>query len=106
MAEFRQMPPDDPYKLTGEAIISARSGDTRAVEQTLARIRQLAGDAGSYQYGQVRAQAGDVNSAFADLDVAMKAKDPGLTYAKTDPFLDPIRGDPRYAALLKALNFP
>jgi len=29
-----------------------------------------------------------------------------LTSLKTDPFLDPIRNDRRYAALLKRLNFP
>jgi hypothetical protein len=33
-------------------------------------------------------------------------KDPGLTSLKSDPLLDPIRGDRRYAILLKKLDFP
>jgi len=43
---------------------------------------------------------------FAELENAVKAKDPGLTYLKVDPFLDPIRGDPRYSALVTRLRFP
>ena len=35
-----------------------------------------------------------------------EVKDAGLIYLKVDPFLDPIRNDPRYAALLRRLNFP
>jgi hypothetical protein len=60
----------------------------------------------SYQYAQIYAQGGDKDAAFLELDTALAAKDPGLIYAKTDPFLDPVRGDPRYAALIRRLNFP
>ena len=44
--------------------------------------------------------------AFAELGEAFRAKDPGLAYLKVDPFLDPIRGDARFTALLKRLSFP
>jgi hypothetical protein len=33
-------------------------------------------------------------------------KDPGISWIKTDPLLRKIRGDPRYAALLRKLNLP
>ena len=49
---------------------------------------------------------GDLDRAFAALDKAVEARDPGLMEVKLDPILDPIRRDPRYAVLLKRLNFP
>lgn len=51
-------------------------------------------------------QLGDVDDAFASLDKAVEVRDPGLKFLKRDPFLDPIRHDPRYAALLERLKFP
>ena len=44
--------------------------------------------------------------AFTEFNNAINARDAGLFYLKMDPFLDPIRSDPRYAALLRRLNFP
>ena len=105
-AQFRSMPSDDRFRLTGEALVSARSGNVAAAEGTMRRIRQLAGDAFSYQYAQIHAQGRDKDRAFADLEKTLEAKDPGIMYAKTDPFLDPIRGDPRYIALIRRLKFP
>ena len=70
------------------------------------QLRQQAGAGASYQYGEIYAQLGDKDRAFAEFDNAIAAKDAGLTYLKIDPFLDPIRNDPRYAALLRRLNFP
>ncbi|HET9336510.1 MAG TPA: hypothetical protein VFO12_08910 [Sphingomicrobium sp.] len=57
-------------------------------------------------YAEIHAQGGNSDRAFAELDNAVRAKDPGLQSLKSDPFLDPILRDPRYAALLKRLNFP
>ena len=106
LAEYRKVPVDDVFRLAGEAIIQGRSSDPTGVERTLAHMRELFGDAATYNYAQVYAQAGDKDRAFAALTKALEVKDAGLTGLRTDPFLDPIRGDRRYAALLKRLNFP
>lgn len=105
-AEYRAVPADNPFGLTGEALVAARTRDAAGAQQALARMKQLFGAAASYQYAEIYAQLGDKDRAFAELDNAVQAKDPGLVYVKLDPFLDPIRGDPRYAALLRRLNFP
>jgi hypothetical protein len=105
-AEFSKAPADDPFRLTGEAILSARSRDTAGAERIIDRMRELFGSAASFQYAQIYAQAHESDRAFAELDKALSVKDPGLQTLKVDPFLDPIRSDPRFAALLKRLNFP
>ena len=46
------------------------------------------------------------DEAFAALDRAWQVRDPELGAAKTDPFLDPLRKDPRYSALLMQMGFP
>jgi TolB-like protein len=105
-AEYQAMPADGVFRLTGEAIVAARTRDATAAERTMARMKQLFGAGASYQYGEIHAQLGNRDRAFAELDNAIQVKDAGLISLKTDPFLDPIRRDPRYAALLKKLNFP
>ena len=39
---------------------------------------------------------GDWDAAFEWLDRAIEARDPIVMPIKTFPFLDPVRGDPRY----------
>lgn len=105
-AEYQKVSYDDPFRLIDEAILAARLGDIKGAERLTARIRDMVGEAASYQYAEIQAQAGNVDAAFAELDNAVRVKDTGLLSLKLDPFLDPIRDDPRYAALLKRLNFP
>lgn len=69
-------------------------------------MRQQFGATVSYQFGEIYAQLSNSSQAFAELDNAVRAKDSGLSLLKVDPFLDPIRNDPRYGALLRRLNFP
>jgi tetratricopeptide (TPR) repeat protein len=104
--QYATQPADDALRLTGEAMIAMRSRDLGTTERIIAHMRELFGDAASYQYAQIYAQGSNSNHAFAELDNAVHVKDPGLLALATDPFLDPIRGDPRYPALLKRLNFP
>jgi len=101
-----KMPPDNVFRRTLEAILAARSEDRAGAEALIAKIRANHGDFASYQYGEIYAQMGDTDRAFAALDKAVEARDPGLLYLGRDPFLDPIRCDPRYAALRKRLKFP
>lgn len=105
-AEYGKAAADNAFRLIGEAILAARSGDRAGAERILERIRSAFGAAASYHYSEVYAQAGDTNRAFAELDNAVRAKDTGLQQLKRDPFLDGIVRDPRFAALLKRLNFP
>ena len=104
--EYGKVPPDDVFRLAGEAIIDGRSRNMAAVEKGVAHLRELFADAATYQYAQIYAQAGDNDRAFAALGKGLEVKDPGLTGLKTDPFLDPIRTDPRYLALVKKMKFP
>lgn len=105
-AVLAKIPSHDDFVQTYFAIISARAGDRAGAAASLAKIRAAMGDSASYQYAQIYVQLGDVDDAFASLDKAVEVRDPGLKFLKRDPFLDPIRRDPRYAALLERLRFP
>ena len=92
--------------MTGEAILFWRQGNRSASDRSLARAEQVFADQGSYQYAEIYAQRDDKERAFASLDRAWRIRDPGLTNVKVDPLLDPVRSDPRFAALERKLNFP
>ena len=98
--------PDSYNTLVNQAVILARTGRAKDIDPIVARMRQLFGDAASYQYGQIYAQAGDRDRAFKALERAWEIRDSGLLRVKTDPYIEPLRSDPRYAALLRKLNFP
>ena len=106
LAEYAKMPADDYLRLTGEAIAAAKAGDRRTAERKMAVMRGLFGASTSYQYAVIHAQLGDRDRAFAELDTALAARDPGLVGLKTDVFFDPIRKDPRYATLISKMRFP
>jgi serine/threonine-protein kinase len=93
-------------RLTGEALLLARSGDRVGAQAKLERLKQVYGEAASFQQGEIYAQLGDRDRAFASLEHAYEIKDAGLISTKMDPFLDPLRSDPRFSALLAKMNFP
>jgi serine/threonine-protein kinase len=105
-AEYAKIPADDLFRLTSEAIVAARTGKLDESDRALARIRELYGDAASAQYADIYAQRGESGKAFAALDQALDVRDPGIAWILGDPFLVPIRKDPRFAALVRKLNFP
>jgi tetratricopeptide (TPR) repeat protein len=105
-AEYQKLPADYFLRIAGEAILAARTRDRAGAATRIARLQQSYGNAASYQYGQIHAQLGEADRAFAALDKAVEVKDPGLESLKKDPMMDPIRSDPRFAALLKRLKFP
>lgn len=105
-AEYAEIPAYNIFRLTGEAILLARTGDRHGSDRMLAQARQLFGSSGSYQYAEIHAQRGEADDAFAALTQAMEVRDPGLGALLADPWLDPIRGDRRYAPLVRKLDFP
>ena len=49
---------------------------------------------------------GNKDAAFAELEKAYQAHDFFLQRVKVDPYMDPLRDDPRFNDLVKRLNFP
>jgi TolB-like protein/tetratricopeptide (TPR) repeat protein len=103
---YESGPRDDVFQLVGEGVLAARTGDRAGALTKVNRMRQLFGDAASFQFAQIYAQLGQADDAFANLDRAWAVKDPALVTVKVDPLLDPIRNDPRYAILIRNLRIP
>jgi len=72
----------------------------------LARLHASLGNAAAYQYADTYAQWGDRVRALDWLETAMRLRDPGVANVKTDPLMDPVRNEPRFQAVERALNFP
>jgi serine/threonine-protein kinase len=90
----------------GEAVLAARSSARDLALAKLAALRQEAGEMASYQFAQIYAQSGDENGAFAALNRAWEIRDSGLNRLRIDPYLDPLRRNPSFAALIKKIGFP
>lgn len=93
-------------RLLGEAIATARLGDRKAADRAFAEFRKLDDGLLDYQFAQIHAQRGETELALAALEQAWVKRDPGLSTLKVDPLLNPLRGDPRFKALVKKMNFP
>jgi tetratricopeptide (TPR) repeat protein len=80
-----------------------RHADAEAV---LTKFKAAFGDASAYQYATIYAQWGNRAKALEWLETALRVRDPGLEYVKTDPLLDPLRQEPRFKAIERELKFP
>jgi len=88
------------------AMVYERIGRHADATAALAKMTQLGGDSAAYQYSEVHTQWGDRKAALEWLEKALRLRDPGLAYAKTDPLLDPLRQEPRFQAVMRELRFP
>jgi predicted Zn-dependent protease len=91
--------------LMGLAIVDHKLGNAAGARSAMDRLVGELADKVLYQQGQVLAQWGERDAAIGRLQQARKLGDSGLIYARNDPLLDPLRDDPRFAALLKSLGF-
>ena len=102
---YEQAAPDYWGRITGEALIAARRGNKPLGLQKLERLRQGYGDAASTQFGEIYAQLADKEAALSALERAYAIKDGGLTSLLVDPWLDPLRNEPRFDAIVRKMNF-
>jgi serine/threonine-protein kinase len=105
-SQFDRLPENNPYRLQGEGLIAAKRGDRNGAAAKIAEMVSRYGDAMNYQIADVEALLGDKDKAMAALDRAYALRDPGLASIQVDPYLDPLRGDPRFQALVRKLDFP
>jgi predicted Zn-dependent protease len=101
-----QLPHEHPNWFVIRSGVAARTGDRARAAAILAAMRKSAGDSAHYQYAQMLAAMGDRDGAIAELETALRLRDPGLSFIPTDSRLDSIRQDPRFTAIVAKLNFP
>ena len=97
---------DNDFRYTVVAMAEYTLGNAKASQQALDQL--IAADAGhaAFQIAEVYAWRGEKDKAFEWLERAYRQLDGGLESTKIDPPLASLRTDPRYAALLRKLNFP
>jgi TolB-like protein/Tfp pilus assembly protein PilF len=88
------------------AVVYDRLGRHADAEAEFSKVKAALGDAAAYQYATIYAQWGQRAKALQWLETALRQRDPGLVYLKTDPLLDPLRQEPRFQAVMRELKFP
>jgi TolB-like protein/Tfp pilus assembly protein PilF len=98
--------PDDWGSQWCLSVVYDKLGRHADAEAVFAKMKAALGDASAYQYATIYAQWGNRARALEWLETALKLRDPGLIYVKTDPLLDPLRKEPRFQAIERELKFP
>jgi tetratricopeptide (TPR) repeat protein len=100
-----EVEPDQYHVQLCMPLVYEKLGEHAAAEAVLATAMAAQGDAAAYQYAQIYAQWGDTGKALDWLEKALRLRDPGIEYLKTDQLLDPLRTQPRFQAIERALRF-
>jgi len=103
LAEMEREPPGWSHEL-GMALAYHALGQRKESDAALARLISLGPNDLAYQIAQVYAYRKQVNEAFQWLERAYRLHDPGLMWFRTDLKLKSLRGDPRYADLLRRMH--
>jgi len=98
--------PDDWGSQQCLAVTYDKLGRHADAEAELAKLKASMGEASAYQYAEIYAQWGNRAQALEWLETALRLRDSGLIYVKTDPLLDPLRKEPRFQAIERDLKFP
>jgi tetratricopeptide (TPR) repeat protein len=98
--------PDTYQRESCMPLIYEKLGERETAEATLAAVMAEQGVYSSLQYAETYAQWGQPDKALDWLETGLRVFDPGLESVKTDPLLDPLRNQPRFQAVVQALNFP
>jgi len=94
---------DDPLVLSLVAQAEAKLGQRDDARKMLEQLEQLATRryVGNYAFALVHIALGEKEKAIEDLDHAYRDRvGPDIALLKVDPMLDPLRGDPRFEALV------
>ncbi len=94
------------FRTTGTAMVEFTRGNEAASKAALAKMEKDYTIGFAFQIAQVYAWRGEKDKAFEWLDRSYDIHDAGLVRLPYDPAVDPLRSDPRFAALVKKMGFP
>jgi serine/threonine-protein kinase len=102
-------PQDSPtyrWFLVLAAYVSGKAHRMDEARKLLDRYNEMvtAGYASSYYLATAYSALGDADAAIAALEKAMDERDFFVTRLAIDPFLDDVRGDPRFAACVRKIG--
>ena len=100
--------PETPLMTAGLAAAYARSGNRAEALKSLASLSTQAQHeyVSPYYIAVIYAALGESNQALDWLDKAYADRSNGMVFLRMDPDLDPLRGNPRFEAIQKKLQFP
>ena len=93
----------DGHRRAGRALVFQAMGDSERAAVELDELIAL-GYTWTYEIAMVHAYRGELDEAFTWLDRAIHRRDTALTLILGDPFLDNLRDDPRFDAVLERLG--
>jgi len=96
----------EPFSQFGIAMAEHTLGHAREAQQALDEVIAKDAHDGAYQIAGVYGWRGETDKTFEWLERAYAQHDGGIAVIKTDPLLKSVRGDPRFAAMVKKLGLP
>ena len=106
LGEAQSLSPEDTHVMVCQARLAMRAGHPEEARAIAARVRGL--DRERYvsptDLAKLAIALGEPDLAFEAIAKARAEHRGWLTYLRVDPLFDPIRGDPRFAVLLKELK--
>lgn len=102
----RELSPKDPNLDSAMAYLAALSGKRSDAKKTLSNLEHLVGRGQPFasQAAGIRLALGDKPGALASLEVALAHREGPLSWLRIDPRFDPLRGDPRFQAILRKMG--
>jgi TolB-like protein/Tfp pilus assembly protein PilF len=102
MVEYHKS--DEAIRQMGESMVAYTRGHEAKSQQELQQMIATHASDSAYQVAEVYAWRREEDKAFAWLQRAYQQHDEDLNIVTYDPFLDNLRADPRFAALLMKLK--
>jgi TolB-like protein/tetratricopeptide (TPR) repeat protein len=98
--------PEDQSSSACLAVVYDKLGRHADADAQRANFTAASGDSSPVTIAEIYATWGNTAKALEWLDTAMRIRDPNIEYLKVDPFLDPLRKEPRFQAIERELKFP
>jgi tetratricopeptide (TPR) repeat protein len=101
-----QLSPANLSYLTNLARLYAWAGKETEARQTLDQVKELSKTQfiAAWAIGMIYVALGDKDEAFAWMDRAYKERDPWLLSLRVNPWVDPLRSDPRFDELMRRVE--
>lgn len=91
---------DEAFNPQIQSMAYYKMGNMAASDEKLSELIEEASDDSAYQIAEAYGIRGDVDKCLEWLETAYTQLDPGLQSVMASPFLDAVRDEPRYQALL------